>query len=101
MGLRKEGLAMPKLTKSFVDGLVSDETKDKLVFDSELRGFGARISRAGVRSWIAQGRVGGSGGHTPGHPIRMTIGSPGQASQGFAILGALLAYAGRQHKRED
>lgn len=33
--------------------------------------------------------------------LRGKKGAPGQANQGFAILGALLGYAGRQHKRAD
>lgn len=33
--------------------------------------------------------------------LRGKKGAPGQANQGFAILGALLAYAGRQHRRAD
>jgi integrase len=33
--------------------------------------------------------------------LRGKQGAPGQANQGFAILGALLAYAGRQYRRAD
>lgn len=33
--------------------------------------------------------------------LRGKKGAPGQANQAFAILGALLAYAGRQYKRTD
>ena len=33
--------------------------------------------------------------------LRGKKGAPGQANQGFAILGALLAYAGRQYRRAD
>lgn len=33
--------------------------------------------------------------------LRGKKGAPGQANQGFAVLGALLAYAGRQYRRSD
>jgi integrase len=33
--------------------------------------------------------------------LRGKRGAPGQANQGFAVLGALINYAGRQHKRAD
>ena len=33
--------------------------------------------------------------------LRGKKGAPGQANQAFAVLGALINYAGRQHKRAD
>lgn len=190
-----------KLTKTTIERLRPSD-KDQFVWDSETRGFGVRISKGGVLSFVAQGHVVGSPGHSrvritigpmgvftvdqardearellrsmrkgidprvarkaeevvstslwevatayverPGklkqsskdtilRHVRTTFGdwkddpiasitedmcrkryrkmltgglhgkkgAPGQANQGFAVLGALLAYAGRLHKRAD
>ena len=42
---------MPKLTQRFVDSLRADGG-DRIVFDSELRGFGVRVLRSGRKSWL-------------------------------------------------
>lgn len=192
---------MPKLTKGYIDR-IKPGSKDELHWDTEVRGFGLRVTPAGRFTFIVQSRIGASektvritvgtyGTWTPDQArevakehlrsmrlgtdpraarkaeeaLRVTLqqvadayvarpqklksssqdailrhvrttfedwanepianitedmcrkryrkilteglrgdrenGSPGQASQGFAILGALLAYAGRQHRRAD
>ena len=60
-----------KLTKGYVDR-VKPGTKDEFHWDTELRGFGLRVSSAGKVSFIVQGRVGGSA-----KEARLTIGSYG------------------------
>jgi integrase len=52
---------MPKLTKSVVDALrpPHDGRKDRLVFDSELKGLGLRITASGSKTWLAQYSVTG------------------------------------------
>jgi len=43
-----------KITKRLVDSLEPDPAKDILVWDTELAGFGLRVSRGGVKSYIFQ-----------------------------------------------
>lgn len=43
-----------KLTKSLIDRTAVDDTKDTLIFDSQVPGFGVRITPRGVRSFIVQ-----------------------------------------------
>lgn len=67
-----------KLTKRYVDS-VKPGPKDEFHWDTELRGFGLRVSPAAKVSFIVQGRVGGSA-----KDARLTIGpygvfSPDQA----------------------
>jgi integrase len=59
-----------KLTKTTIERLRASD-KDQFVWDSETRGFGVRISRGGVLSFVAQGHVVGSPGHAR---VRITIG---------------------------
>ncbi len=47
---------MPKLTQRFVDSLRADGG-DRIIFDSELRGFGVRVFRSGRKSWLIQYRA--------------------------------------------
>lgn len=60
---------MPKLTKRYVEKLTT-EGNDKIVFDSDVPGFGIRVMPSGRKSYIVQYR---SGGRTR----RMAIGSHG------------------------
>ena len=65
-------MAAVKLTKRAVDGF-APTAKTVIYFDSELAGFGLRITPSGARSWIVQYRPGGGGrGQTA---RRMTLGS--------------------------
>lgn len=57
---------MPKLTKSRVDALPAPPSGQKIHWDTELRGFGVRITAGGAKSYIAQGRVNG-------HTRRVTL----------------------------
>ncbi|WP_454756886.1 tyrosine-type recombinase/integrase [Cupriavidus campinensis] len=59
---------MARLTKSFVDKLVPPATGYALYWDEQDRGFGIRITAAGKRTYIVQGRVNGKS-------ARITIGS--------------------------
>jgi integrase len=60
-----------KLVKSRVESLAVPEVGQTFAWDSELRGFGVRVTAAGARSYIAQGRVGGK-------TRRVTIGPHGR-----------------------
>lgn len=60
-----------RLTKSSVDAIEAPIGKDSFVWDTELRGFGVRITPKGVKSFVLQYRM-------KGKPARrMTIGSFG------------------------
>lgn len=59
---------MARLTKSFVEKLVPPSKEYELHWDEQDRGFGLRITSAGKRTYIAQGRINGK-------TIRITIGS--------------------------
>jgi integrase len=45
-----------KLSKSVIDGIMPDASKDIFVWDTELRGFGLRIKPSGTRTFIIQYR---------------------------------------------
>ena len=45
-----------KLTKRAIATIVPDSTRDKCIWDDEVRGFGLRIKSTGVRSFIVQYR---------------------------------------------
>jgi len=64
---------MPKLTKTIVERIQPGST-DKFVWDSDVRGFGVRITKGGVLSFVAQGHVVGSPGPSR---VRITIGPYG------------------------
>ncbi len=46
-----------KITKRLVDSLQPDPERDVLVWDTELAGFGLRVSRGGVKSYIFQYKI--------------------------------------------
>lgn len=59
---------MAKLTKTYVDKLVAPVSGYDLHWDDQDRGFGVRITAAGKRTYVVQGRVNG-------RSARLTIGS--------------------------
>ena len=61
---------MPKLTKRLIDNLTSDGS-DRIEWDTELRGFGVRVTPKGVKSFIIQYR------NASGRSRRHTIGQFG------------------------
>lgn len=89
---------MPKITKKFVDTLTPGEA-DALVWDDELKGFGLRITPAGVKSYIVQYRVGG-------RSRRMTIArhgvmTPDEARKEARVLLAEVARGVDPAERRD
>ena len=64
-----------KLSRTNIEKLKPDPSQDTLFWDTETRGFGLRVTKAGVFSFIAQGRVRGTT-----KDRRVTLGSYG--SQG-------------------
>jgi integrase len=50
---------MAKLTKSFIDKVQSPETGYGIHWDDTVKGYGLRVTAAGKRSFVAQGRVRG------------------------------------------
>lgn len=61
-------MARVKLTKTLVDALEPSKKGQTFVWDSDLPGFGVRITSTGTKSWIVQMRVRG------GKERRMTVG---------------------------
>lgn len=71
-----------KLTTTKVDKLEPTPGKQRLVWDTELRGFGVRVSPGGARSYIMQRRVGNK-------ERRVTLGRHGEISAENARRKAL------------
>lgn len=65
---------MPKLTKSYIDK-VKPQATDVLHWDTDLKGFGLRVTPQGKLSFIVQGRVGTAGRASP--TVRLTVGPYG------------------------
>lgn len=63
----------PKITKTVVDAQHPSKN-DYFIWDSELKGFGLKISKGGRKSYVCQYRT--SGGRN-GHTRRLTIGAHG------------------------
>jgi len=64
-------MAVLKITKRNVDAAPKPEKNDAYFWDTDLRGFGLRVTKNGVRSYVLQYRL-------PGRPARrMTIGIHG------------------------
>lgn len=61
-------MARIKLTKTLVDDLPTPAKGQTFVWDSELPGFGVRITPTGVKAWIVQTKIRG------GKERRMTVG---------------------------
>lgn len=71
-----------KLTRAAVDRIAPEPSKQKLVWDTEIRGFGVRVSPGGAKSYIIQRRVNGK-------ERRVTIGRAGDISAEAARRKAL------------
>lgn len=67
----KTGVPSARLTKRSVEALAPRATT-YIAFDSELRGFGARVTPGGAKSWIVEYRPNGGGRSAPTR--RLTIG---------------------------
>jgi len=61
-----------KLTKRLVDRIETDPARDVLVWDTGVSGFGLRVSRGGVKSYVFQYKI-------HGRARRMTLGEHGRA----------------------
>ena len=59
---------MPRITKRVVDALKPDPARETFTWDSELRGFGVRMMRSGVASYLVQYR------NREGRDRRLTLG---------------------------
>lgn len=53
---------MPKLTKSYIDKIELPKSGTKVHWDTEVKGFGLRVSAGGRKTFIYQGRIRGVGG---------------------------------------
>ncbi len=65
-------MAIVKLTKKAVDAAVA-KAKDYCLWDSDLNGFGLKVTASGVKAYIVQYRIGGRSGKTK----RVTLGQHG------------------------
>jgi integrase len=87
---RERGDMQTKITKRMVDA-VRPNVADQFLWDNELKGFGLKVTRTGVKVYILQYRKGGRGAPTK----RVTIGrhgalTPDQARKEAArLLGAI------------
>jgi integrase len=61
-----------KLTKRLVDRAEEDPARDVLIWDTDVAGFGLRVSRGGVKSYVFQYKI-------HGRARRMTLGEHGRA----------------------
>ncbi len=81
-----------KITKRLVDSIQTDPERDVLVWDTDLAGFGLRVSRGGVKSYVFQYKV-------HGRARRMTLGEHGRdltlkAARKLAVARRLAVQAG-------
>ncbi|HEX7184370.1 MAG TPA: tyrosine-type recombinase/integrase [Thermoanaerobaculia bacterium] len=81
-----------KITKRLVDSIQADPERDVLVWDTDLAGFGLRISRGGVKSYVFQYKL-------HGRARRMTLGEHGrdltlEAARKLAVARRLAVQAG-------
>nr|WP_312661090.1 tyrosine-type recombinase/integrase [Stenotrophomonas geniculata] len=51
---------MPKLTKNYIDKITAPADKEAFHWDTEIKGFGLRVTPTGKITYIVQGRVNGS-----------------------------------------
>lgn len=61
---------MPKLTKNYIDKITAPADKEAFHWDTEIKGFGLRVTPTGKITYIVQGRVNGSS-------LRISIGPHG------------------------
>ncbi len=75
---------MAKLTKTVVDDLTAEDS-DRIVWDSDLKGFGVRVKPSGVKTYLVQYR------NADGLSRRMVIGKHGVLNPDKALkqLGAV------------
>lgn len=66
-------MATARITKRLVDSLTPAE-KDQFIWDSDLKGFGVKVTPRGKRVYVIQYRLGGRRGRTR----RLTIGTHGR-----------------------
>jgi len=78
-------MANAKLTKTHVAALGPRE-KTYIEWDSDLPGFGVRVTKNGAKSWVVEYRAGGGGRSAPSR--RMTLGSVATLSSEKARNGA-------------
>lgn len=81
-----------KITKRLVDSVQADPERDVLVWDTDLAGFGLRVSRGGVKSYVFQYKL-------HGRARRMTLGEHGraltlEAARKLAVARRLAVQAG-------
>lgn len=81
-----------KITKRLVDSIEADPARDILVWDTDLAGFGLRVSRGGVRSYVFQYKI-------RGKARRMTLGEHGrdltlEAARKLAVARRLAVQTG-------
>jgi integrase len=73
MATEQSPMPTTKITKRIVDGAKADPTRDTFIWDSDIPGFGLKITRGGAKVYLLQYRMGGRG--TPTR--RYTIGRHG------------------------
>src|SRR5882672_8096558 len=83
--IRGQSMANAKLTKTHVAALGPRE-KTYIEWDSDLPGFGVRVTKNGAKSWVVEYRAGGGGRSAPSR--RMTLGSVATLSSEKARNGA-------------
>lgn len=88
-----------KITKRLVDSIEADPARDVLVWDTEVTGFGLRVSRGGVKSYVFQYK-------RHGRARRMTLGEHGRAltldaARKLAVARRLAVQAGGDPAAEE
>lgn len=84
---------MPKLTKTFVDSIAPPSTGYALHLDTELKGFGVRVTATGVKSFYLEKRINGK-------PRRIKLGRYGDMTPELARKEAI-KLAGRIASGDD
>ena len=86
-----------RITKSKIDNATPQE-KDYFLWDSDLKGFGLKVSKGGTKSYVLKYRH-GSGRRAPTR--RMTIGRHGSPWTADQARGEAKRLLGRVANRED
>ena len=76
-------MPVAKLTKRFVDA-IETTSRRVIYYDSDLKGFGVKITPTGVKSWCVEYRPGGGGRGTAKR--RMVLGSTATLTAGSGPL---------------
>lgn len=87
-----------KITKRLVDRIEADPASDVLVWDTDVAGFGLRVTRGGVKSYVFQYKI-------HGRARRMTLGEHGRAltldaARKLAVTRRLAVQAGGDPAKE-